>query len=167
MLIILVYVNSRRRSQYCGVVEAGRCLWRSCKPVPVLEQGHLDQVSQDSVQLGSAYIRGWRLHNLSGWPVPVFDHAHRRKKKGGGGEIFFSLCLNVFFPVFQFVPIASCPCAWTMTVELRILRILRSTEDGPCFFSAVFCWFHFFNPLFSPDSSSHRLVMFDGLGCQY
>lgn len=38
------------------------------------EKGQLEQVVQDSVLLGFE----WRLHNLSGEPIPVFDDPHSR-----------------------------------------------------------------------------------------
>jgi len=46
------------------------------------------------------YLQGWRLHNLSGQPVPVLSHPHSEK-------VFPDVQREP--SVFQFVPIASCP----------------------------------------------------------
>jgi len=46
------------------------------------------------------YLQGWRLHNLSGQPVPGLGHPHSE-------ETFPDVQMEP--PVFQFVPIASCP----------------------------------------------------------
>jgi len=49
-------------------------------PNPLLkqghEQGHLEQVVQDHIQLPFEYLPGWRLHNLSGQLVPLLGHPH-------------------------------------------------------------------------------------------
>jgi len=42
--------------------------------LPCSKQGQLLQVAQDHDQLGFDCLQGWRLHNLSGQPVPVFSH---------------------------------------------------------------------------------------------
>ena len=43
------------------------------QPANLLKQGHLELVAQDHVQVTFGYCQGWRLHNLSGQPVPVFS----------------------------------------------------------------------------------------------
>lgn len=42
--------------------------------LPCSEQDQLQQVAQDSVQLGFEYAQGWRLHSFCGQPFPVSDH---------------------------------------------------------------------------------------------
>lgn len=46
--------------------EFGGDLSRSSGPKPLLRQGQLGQAAQHRAQLGSEYLHGWRLHNLSG-----------------------------------------------------------------------------------------------------
>jgi len=38
--------------------------WRSCGPTTLLNQGHLETVSQDHVQMAFEYLQGWRTHSL-------------------------------------------------------------------------------------------------------
>ena len=65
------------------VVEVGRHLLSSSSPNALLKQGQLQQVAQDYVQSGFEYLQGWRLHSLSGQPVPVFDHPFGKKVFSG------------------------------------------------------------------------------------
>lgn len=67
-------------------VEVGESLWRS-SPTPCSDQGKLEQVAQNIAQLGTEYLQGWWLCNLSGEPVSVLDHSPYRK------VFFFSLCI--------------------------------------------------------------------------
>ena len=53
-----------------------------------------------SVQLSFGYLQAWRLDNLSGQPVPVFDHLHSIK-------VGFSVQMDFHF--LQFMTVASCP----------------------------------------------------------
>lgn len=46
--------------------------------LPVLKQGQLEQVAQDSVLLSFEYLPRWRLHSFSGQPLLVSDHPHRK-----------------------------------------------------------------------------------------
>ena len=59
--------------------EVGRDLQRLCHPTLLLKQGHLKKAAQDHVQIAFEYLQGWRLHNLSGQPVPVLGHPHNKK----------------------------------------------------------------------------------------
>lgn len=43
---------------------------------PLSKQGQEQQTAQGHVQSAVEYLQGWRFHNLSGQPVPVFDHLH-------------------------------------------------------------------------------------------
>lgn len=43
---------------------------------PLSKQGQAEQVAQDHVQSATEYLQEQRLHNLSGQPVPVFEHLH-------------------------------------------------------------------------------------------
>lgn len=42
-------------------------------------QYHLKLVTQVLFQLGLEYLQGWRLHSLSGQPMPVFDFPHSER----------------------------------------------------------------------------------------
>jgi len=53
------------------MVGVGRDLWRLSSTTLVLNQGHLEQATQDCVQVGFEYVQGRRCHNSSGQPVPV------------------------------------------------------------------------------------------------
>ena len=74
------------------MAEVGRDLWRSSAPTTLLKQGHLQLVAQDHVQTAFEYLQGWRIHNLSGQPVPVLSHPH-------GAKVFPDV--QVEPPVFQ------------------------------------------------------------------
>ena len=52
---------------------------RSSSSTPQLKQGQLEQVASDRVQLDFEYLKGWRLHNHSGQPLPVVGHPHSKK----------------------------------------------------------------------------------------
>ena len=71
--------KSSAYAQHHRLVEVCRDLSRSCSPTPMLKQGQLEQVAQDHVQLGFEYLHWWRLRSLSGQPMPVFYHPHRKK----------------------------------------------------------------------------------------
>jgi len=84
-------------SQNHRMAEAGRDLWRSFCPTPLLKQGHLELVAQDNVRMAFEYLQGGRLFGQS---VPVVSNSHSK----------------IVFPdvqmgpsVFQFVLIASGP----------------------------------------------------------
>ena len=49
----------------------GRDLKRSSSPIPLPEQEHLGEVTQEGVQAGFECLQRRRLHNLPGQPVPV------------------------------------------------------------------------------------------------
>ena len=70
-------------SQNSRKVEAGRDLWRSSYPIPLLREGHLEQVAQDRVQMAFKYLQGWRFHNFSGQPVLVLGHPCSKKLFSG------------------------------------------------------------------------------------
>lgn len=61
------------QSQNHRIVEISGELWRSPDPSPCKEYSQLKQVVQGHVLLGFEYLKGWRHHNLSGKPMPVFD----------------------------------------------------------------------------------------------
>ena len=86
-------------SQNHRLAEVGRDVWRSSGLTPLLKQGHLEMVAQDHAQMAFEYLQGWRLHNLTGQPVPVLSHPH-------GEKVFPDVQREP--AVFQFVPIASC-----------------------------------------------------------
>ena len=55
---------------------------------------------QGCVQMAFELLQGGRLHNLLGTLVPVLSHPHSKK---------VLLDVQMKLPVFQFVPIVSCP----------------------------------------------------------
>ena len=50
------------KSQNHRLVEVGRHLWRPSGPTPLLQQGHLELVTQNHVQTAFEYLQGWRIH---------------------------------------------------------------------------------------------------------
>ena len=87
-------------SQNHRTAQVGRGLLRS-RGLPLqLKHGHLELVAQVCIQLGFAYLQGWRLHNLSGQPVPVLGHPHSKR-------VFPDVQREP--PVFQCVSIGSGP----------------------------------------------------------
>lgn len=59
--------------------------WEVSRPIPCSEQGQLQQIAKDCIQLSSEYFQRWTVHT-SGQPVPVFEHHHTKR--------CFLLCLN-------------------------------------------------------------------------
>lgn len=55
----------------------GRDLCKSSHPT-LLEQDELKKGVQDFVKWTSEYLQGWRLHNLPGKPIPVFNHPYSK-----------------------------------------------------------------------------------------
>jgi len=122
---VLIQVSDRRGSAYSGskselshlldpsfpygfksqnhrMVVAGRDLCESSSPSPLPKQGHLEQASQDLVQVGFEYLQRRRLHNLPGQSVPVVRQPQSKK---GLPHVQLEL------PMLQFVPVAPCPVA--------------------------------------------------------
>ena len=54
--------------------EVGRDMWRYLAQFPCSKK-----FAQGCVQLGAEYLQGWRLHKLSGQPVPMIDHPHSKE----------------------------------------------------------------------------------------
>lgn len=79
--------------------EAGGYFWKSPSPAPSSEQGQHEQVAQSHLPLSFEYLQGWRHHNFDEQLVLVCVHPH--------SEEVFS-CVEVEFPVFQFVTIDYC-----------------------------------------------------------
>jgi len=61
-------------SQNHRILGVGRGFCWSSSPIPLPNQGRLQQVAQDLVQAGLEYLQRRRLHNLTGQPVPVLRH---------------------------------------------------------------------------------------------
>jgi len=89
-------------SQNHRMVGVGRDLCGSSSPIPLLNQGHLQQAAEDLFQAGLEYLQRRTLHNLPGQPVSVLRHPHRE-------EILPHVQMEL--PLLQFVPIAPCPVA--------------------------------------------------------
>jgi len=77
----------------------GRDLERSSSLIPLLEQEHLDQVTQERVQVGFECLQRRRCHNLPGQPVPMFCYLYHK--------VFSHIYVEP--PVFQIAPTAPCP----------------------------------------------------------
>ena len=56
---------------------------------PLLQQHQLQQVDKAYVMSDFEYLQGWRLHHLSGQPVPVLDHPPQKNV-----FLLFSYVLN-------------------------------------------------------------------------
>ncbi|KAK4830739.1 hypothetical protein QYF61_013189 [Mycteria americana] len=63
------------------IVEVGRDLWSSSAPNLLLKQGYLRPAAHHHVQTAFEYLQGWRLHNLSGKPVPMKCNDSKREKQ--------------------------------------------------------------------------------------
>lgn len=61
------------------MAEVERDLWTSASPASLLKQDQLEQVDQGFVQWSSEYLRGWRIHNVSGQTVPGLDHSQGKE----------------------------------------------------------------------------------------
>lgn len=59
------------------MLEVGSDLWR----FSLLTHPHLEQVSQDYVQMPFGYLQAQRLFNLSAPSLPVLNHLGSKKKK--------------------------------------------------------------------------------------
>ena len=111
----------------------GRHLGKPSHPALCSKRGQLEHVSQGYGQLVFERLQGWRLHSLSVWPIPVFDHHHSKR----------CLCLNedsyvsMKFHVFQLVLIASCPHwallrrVWLYLLFLSPHTLIRCPEASP------------------------------------
>jgi len=82
------------------MVGVGRDLWALSCPIPLPKQCHLEQATQDHVQVGLEYLQRRRLHNLSGQPVPVLHHPQSE-------EVLPHTQMEL--PMLQLVLIAPCP----------------------------------------------------------
>ena len=74
----VLHTDNTRESQNHRTVEVGRDLQWSSDPTPLLKQGHLQPLAQDQFQMVFEYLQPWRLHKLSGQPVPVLGHPHSK-----------------------------------------------------------------------------------------
>jgi len=84
------------------MVGVDRDLCGSSSPTPLLKHGCLQQAAKDLVQVGLECLQRRRIHNLSGQPVPMFNHLQSDE---------FLPHVQTQLPVLQFVPIAPCPVA--------------------------------------------------------
>lgn len=77
-----------------GEKESLEVIWCS----HMLKQDDLELFAQDHVQMAFVYLRGVRLHSISGWPVPVPSQGH------SGRAVFPDVQREPL--VCRFVPIA-------------------------------------------------------------
>lgn len=62
-------------SQNHRMAEIERHIHRSASATPLLKLGPLVYIALGHVRLGFEYLQERRLHNLSRWPVPIFDQS--------------------------------------------------------------------------------------------
>lgn len=96
--LVLQRITCSPISQNHRVVQVRRDHWRWSCPNPLLKQGHLELVAQCHVKRAFERVQGWRLHNLSGQPLPLLGDPHWKK-------VFPDVQTEP--PVLQVVPIAS------------------------------------------------------------
>lgn len=73
------------------------------------KQNQLEQVYEGPAQLHFKYPRRWKPLNLSGQPVPVFDHPHSKSEWGKQrGRITSLNLLAAFFPLQSQLGIGMC-----------------------------------------------------------
>lgn len=63
------YFGYQIQSLFHRIVEVGRYLWASAGSTPLLKWGYSELVGR-TMSGGLFTFQGWRLHNLSGQPVP-------------------------------------------------------------------------------------------------
>jgi len=113
-------------SQNHRMSEIGRDLKRFCSPIPLLEQEHLDQVTQECVQAGFECLQRRRPHNLSGQPVSVVCYPYY-------GRSFFScLCGTSCVPACTHCPLSyhcmSLRRAWLILLTLTLYIFIIINE---------------------------------------
>jgi len=91
------------------MVGFGRDLFGSSSPTLPPKQGHLQQATEDLVQVGLEYVLRRRLHNLPGQPVPGLHHPQSE-------EVLPHVQMEL--PMLHFVPIAPCPVAGLAPAKL-------------------------------------------------
>ena len=94
------------------------------RSIPLPEQEHLDQVTQECLQVGSECLQRRKPHNLSGQPIPVFCYPHRE-------EVFSCLRGNSYIPVCTHCPLY---CCWMSLTRAWIhppdtLYILKNVNE--------------------------------------
>lgn len=89
----------------------GRDVWKSSSPITFLKQGYVEQVASDHIYSSVEYLQGWKLQNLYGQPVPVFDHSHCKK------DFFF-----LFFDIISYISV----CAYCLIIK-QIVKLMQKT----------------------------------------
>lgn len=110
-------------------------VFRSCSsaPTPRSEQRRPRLAAQHRVRSGGGHLRGWRLHGLSGKPVPGLEHPHndlKKKKKDQNTATSKKSQVAMEPPVCPLVPCASRPALGTAAGAG--LRPLCSLPAGIC-----------------------------------
>lgn len=103
-------------------------LWRSFSLIPIPRQGHLEQATQERIQVGFECHWGGRCHDLPWQPVPVLCHAQCKDALPH---------VEVKFLMFYFIGIVPCPIVWHhwkesgtvfLTVAFEILALHKSSQ---------------------------------------
>lgn len=69
-----LFINKHRITEWLKLED----IWRSSGPIPLLKQGHLQQVAQDHVQMNFEDLQPGILRNLTRQPVLVLSHLHSK-----------------------------------------------------------------------------------------
>lgn len=80
--------------------------------------GYLELVAQDHIQMAFEYPQWWRVHNISGQPVPMIDQSPSQWKSVS--------CVQMKSTVFQFA-----------TTAFAVALTVPSRGEGSCCFT---CW---------------------------
>jgi len=99
------------------IVHVGRDLLELSGPIPLLKTCHLEVAAQDCAQSDFEYLHRWRVHRLSGKPIPVFAHPH----------------INEFFIVFRwiFTIFNWCPLPLVLSAGTTEKRLAPHTSFPP------------------------------------
>lgn len=119
MYIFLQYTVSQNHKMFLRLEGTSGCT------ASLLQQGHLDQVAQDCVQMVFDYFSGGKLPNLSGEPVPVLHHS----EKSVSWHLYGTFCVSV------------CASCLTFRTPQRAWSCLLPSDiyDSSCI-SGIFCY---------------------------
>ena len=79
--VLCVIMSHGFRYHTINSLELERTIYDDLVQFPYSEQGHprLDQVAQGLIQPHLESLQGWGINHITGQPVPVPHHPHRKK----------------------------------------------------------------------------------------